>query len=90
MPHVRKALADMGGDGSLINGYGPTESTTFACCYGMSAATEIVNSVPIGKPIGNTEVYVLDWEMQPVPLGVAGELYIGGDGLARGYVGRLG
>jgi aspartate racemase len=72
----------------LINGYGPTENTTFTCCYGMGAGTEIGTSVPIGRPISNTQVYILDQRQQPVPAGVAGELYIGGDGLARGYLNR--
>ncbi|HEX8174908.1 MAG TPA: amino acid adenylation domain-containing protein [Pyrinomonadaceae bacterium] len=82
--HVRRKLLE-GGDGALINGYGPTESTTFACCYEMTSSSRIKESVPIGRPIANTEVYVLDKVMQPAPVGVPGELYIGGDGLARGY-----
>ena len=69
----------------LINGYGPTECTTFACCYPMTSPAQVGVSTPIGRPISNTQVYVLDGQRQPVPLGVTGELYIGGDGLARGY-----
>jgi amino acid adenylation domain-containing protein len=69
----------------LINGYGPTEGTTFSCCYAVSDGVEMGRSVPIGRPIANTQVYVLDEEMREVPVGVAGELYIGGAGLARGY-----
>jgi amino acid adenylation domain-containing protein len=73
----------------LINGYGPTEGTTFTCCYGIPRPLEdSLRSIPIGRPIGNTEVYVLDRTLQPVPIGVAGELYIGGMGLARGYLHR--
>jgi aspartate racemase len=86
--HVRKALDAMGPGQRIINGYGPTESTTFACCYPMTRDTDFGESVPIGRPIGNTTVYVLDGDYQPVPIGVTGELYIGGDGLARGYLGR--
>jgi amino acid adenylation domain-containing protein len=84
VPHVEKVLRTASGT-TLINGYGPTEGTTFTCCYPMTDADDIGSSVPIGRPIANTQVYILDEEMQPAPVGVAGELYIGGDGLARGY-----
>jgi aspartate racemase len=86
-PHVKQALEQLDGC-RVINGYGPTENTTFTCCYPMTSPDQVGNSVWIGKPISNTHVYVLDAEMQPVPLGVTGELYIGGDGLARGYLNR--
>ncbi len=83
--HVRRALAALPAT-RLVNGYGPTESTTFACCYEIPRALpEGLPSIPIGRPIGNTRVYVLDERLEPVPVGVPGELYIGGDGLARGY-----
>lgn len=83
--HVRRALESLP-ETRLINGYGPTESTTFTCCYTIPRSFEpSARSVPIGRPIGNTRVYLLDDRMQPVPVGVPGELYIGGDGLARGY-----
>ena len=85
--HVRRML-EVIGSGRLINGYGPTENTTFTCCYVMTADTRIENTVPIGRPIANTQVYVLDRHLQPVPVGVYGELYIGGDGVARGYLNR--
>ncbi|MDB6031369.1 MAG: amino acid adenylation protein, partial [Verrucomicrobiales bacterium] len=71
----------------LVNGYGPTETTTFAVCHEVKSADGL-RSIPIGKPISNTEVYVLDEYRQPVPIGVPGELYIGGDGLACGYLNR--
>jgi len=80
--HVRKVLRELPGI-KVINGYGPTENTTFTCCYPMKTETEVQQSVSIGKPISNTEVYVLDEHFQPVPIGVHGELFIGGDGLAR-------
>ncbi|WP_353572594.1 amino acid adenylation domain-containing protein [Candidatus Albibeggiatoa sp. nov. BB20] len=73
---------------TLINGYGPTENTTFSCCYSMSKSTEIGETILIGKPICNTQVYVLDKYQRPVPVGVTGELYIAGDGLARDYFNR--
>ena len=69
----------------MINGYGPTENTTFTCCHVMAEANEIWSSVPIGRAVSNTQIYVLDDELQAVPVGVSGELCIGGDGLARGY-----
>jgi hypothetical protein len=84
--HVRRCLAGSGGRLTLINGYGPTESTTFACCHAMSGAHHIGRTVPIGRPIANTRAYVLDGHGCPVPIGVEGELFIGGDGLARGYL----
>nr|QEO74662.1 condensation domain-containing protein [uncultured bacterium] len=82
--HVRKALRAMR-RGVLVNGYGPTESTTFACCNPIVEERLIGSNVPIGRPISNTQVYILDSGLRPVPVGVAGELYVGGDGLARGY-----
>ncbi|NOU19048.1 MAG: amino acid adenylation domain-containing protein [Bacteroidales bacterium] len=71
----------------LLNGYGPTESTTFTCTYSLDKTVETI-SVPIGKPISNRTVYILDKYLKPVPIGVIGELYIGGAGLAHGYLKR--
>ena len=85
--HIRRAQQAIGSQTQLINGYGPTESTTFACCHRLPAAIPAdCPSIPIGRPISNTTAYVLDAIHQPVPVGVTGELYIGGDGLARGYL----
>jgi aspartate racemase len=72
----------------LINGYGPTENTTFTCCYTIAGGSGFATSVPIGRPIRNTRVYILDRFMQPVPVGIPGELCAAGDGLARGYLNR--
>jgi amino acid adenylation domain-containing protein len=90
--HVRMALAGDWG-GKLINGYGPTESTTFACCYEISAAeaeeaADGGRGLSIGGPIENTRAFVVDAWGAPAPVGVVGELYLGGDGLARGYLNR--
>jgi amino acid adenylation domain-containing protein len=72
----------------LINGYGPTECTTFSCCHQITEAAGQSGSIPIGGPIANSEAYVLDKWLLPVPVGVVGEIYLGGDGLARGYRNR--
>jgi len=88
VPDVRKGLALLPNT-EIINGYGPTESTTFTCCYGIPRELDDrLSSIPIGRPIGNTQVYLLDADLNPVPIGVAGELHVGGDGLARGYLNR--
>ncbi|HWM25443.1 MAG TPA: amino acid adenylation domain-containing protein [Chthoniobacterales bacterium] len=84
VPHVRKALRELTGT-RLINGYGPTESTTFACCHTIAPEAPFDGSIPIGRPIANTTAYILDAQLQPAPIGVTGELFLGGDGLARGY-----
>jgi arthrofactin-type cyclic lipopeptide synthetase C len=74
--------------GHLLNGYGPTETTTFALTYEIRRVPAGAPSIPIGRPISNTQVYILDTCTEPVPIGVAGELYIGGAGVARGYLNR--
>ena len=70
----------------FINGYGPTENTTFTCCYTVKELSDTEKSLPIGKPIANTSVYILDAHQKPVPVGVAGEIFTGGDGLSREYL----
>jgi amino acid adenylation domain-containing protein len=86
--HVNRLLHVLDGGGVVVNGYGPTEGTTFTCCHRMTAGSRVEGSVPIGSPIANTWVAIVDGAGQLVPDGVAGELWIGGDGLARGYAGR--
>ena len=83
--HVRRAFETLPGT-TLINGYGPTENTTFTCCHTVSAADLGLPSIPIGRPIGNTTVHLLDSRLRPVPVGIPGELFTGGDGLALGYL----
>ncbi len=87
VPHVRKLFQKLK-NCTLINGYGPTENTTFTCCFAMTASCQIGDSVPIGRPIANTQTYILDRHLQPVPIGVPGELYVGGAGVAREYLNR--
>ncbi|MEN5144490.1 amino acid adenylation domain-containing protein, partial [Pseudomonas juntendi] len=70
----------------LLNGYGPTETTTFAVVCEVCEVAADAGQIPIGRPIGNTQAYVLDASQQLLPQGVVGELYIGGDGLALGYL----
>jgi non-ribosomal peptide synthetase component F len=86
-PHVLRALAALPGV-ELVNGYGPTENTTFSTTHRLRdglAAGE--TSVPIGRPIAGSRAYVLDRSLAPLPVGSVGELYVGGAGVARGYLG---
>jgi len=82
--HVQKALHELNNT-RLVNGYGPTESTTFACCHTIAPDVPLEKSVPIGKPVANTTAYILNENLKPVSIGSKGELFIGGDGVARGY-----
>jgi amino acid adenylation domain-containing protein len=85
--HVRRALAGLPGV-RLVNGYGPTEGTTFTCSYALAPGESVDDPVPLGRPIANTRAFVLDHGLQPMPPGLAGELFAAGDGVARGYLGR--
>jgi amino acid adenylation domain-containing protein len=88
LAHVNRAFETLPFT-QIINGYGPTESTTFTCCYPIPRKIETtIESIPIGSPIANTQVYILDDYLQPVPVGVPGELHVSGAGLARGYLNR--
>ncbi len=83
--HARYALRKLSG-GRLVHAYGPTENTTFTSCFCIDNEWQIgTTTVSIGHPIGGTQIYILDDDMRPVPPGTVGELYTGGDGLARGY-----
>jgi amino acid adenylation domain-containing protein len=98
LPHVRLILS--GGEtlsatdvdkliesATVINGYGPTETTVCASCYDLSCYDPSAGaSIPIGKPLANYQIYILDEDFQCVPIGCAGELCIGGPGVARGYL----
>jgi amino acid adenylation domain-containing protein len=72
----------------LINEYGPTETVVGCCVYDVPRSETFSGDIPIGRPIANTQLYVLDANRQPVPVGVSGELYIGGAGVGRGYLNR--
>ncbi len=84
-PERVRAVLEAGPPQHLLNGYGPTETTTFATFHEVSEVAPNAASIPIGLPIANTDIYLLDEKNEPVPLGVRGEIYIGGDGLALGY-----
>jgi amino acid adenylation domain-containing protein len=73
-------------DTVLVNEYGPTETVVGCCVYFVPRERRFAGAVPIGRPIANTQLYVLDADLQPVPAGETGELYIAGDGVARGYL----
>ncbi|MEM9018354.1 MAG: AMP-binding protein, partial [Verrucomicrobiota bacterium] len=84
--HAALAIETLKPEGKLFNGYGPTENTTFTTVHPISLEDTTRSSLPIGKPIGGTTVYLLDDELNPVPRGVKGRLYLGGNGLALGYL----
>ncbi|WP_027338802.1 non-ribosomal peptide synthetase [Halonatronum saccharophilum] len=87
VPHARKALDYLGKD-KLIHVYGPTETTVYATYYYINEIDKEADNIPIGSPIANTEVYILDENNKSQPIGVPGELCIAGDGLAKGYLNR--
>ena len=87
-PHWVRHVLDSRPPERLLHVYGPTECTTFATCYEVREVPQDATTIPIGKPISNTTAYLLDRHGNPVPMGMPGELYLGGDGLADGYLGQ--
>jgi amino acid adenylation domain-containing protein/non-ribosomal peptide synthase protein (TIGR01720 family) len=86
--NLLERISKLQGACKLINHYGPTESTVGSLTfdYKTDEFKAMASTVPVGRPIANTQVYILNVAMQPQPVGVAGELYIGGEGVARGYL----
>jgi amino acid adenylation domain-containing protein len=87
-PELMRRVKQDGRPQHLLNGYGPTECTTFSTTFKFEALADTARSVPIGRPISNTRVYILNTALQPVPIGAPGEIYIGGPGVALGYLNR--
>ncbi|UJD76475.1 non-ribosomal peptide synthetase [Photorhabdus luminescens] len=87
-PHVIAQVLRNNPPQQLLNAYGPTEGTTFTTTYRIEALATGTTNIPIGRPIANTRVYLLDEQGQPAPLGRVGEIYVGGDGVACGYLNR--
>ena len=85
-PAMVQRVLEHGRPQSLVNGYGPTETTTFAVCQRIEEVKD--SRVPIGRPIANCDAFLLDASLKPVPIGVTGEIYIGGPGVALGYLNR--
>lgn len=83
--HARRALRELPADGVLVNLYGPTEATTAVTANTIRSGDRLDGSLSIGRPAPNNRIYILDDRLQPTPIGVPGELCIGGDGVARGY-----
>ena len=87
-PRAVAKVLSQGPPQRLIHCYGPSESTTFATTYEVTEIPEGAKSIPIGQPIANTQTYILDRRLEIVPVGVPGELYIGGKGVVHGYLGQ--
>lgn len=87
-PKWVKIVCENGSPKNLLHVYGPTECTTFSTWYPIREVSENAATVPIGRPISNTQVHILDKDLVPLPLGIPGEMYIGGPGVAMGYLNR--
>ena len=85
-PEAARAILNTAPPQYLVNGYGPTEVTTFSVCHHVKDIPPNATSIPIGRPISNTRAYIVDQAFEPVPVGIAGELYLGGPGVAGGYI----
>jgi len=85
--HIHKAL-ELLPEAKIVNGYGPSECTVVTTCYRITPQPQRLSSIPIGRPIGDRQVFLLDENLTLVPAGVAGEIFVGGPAVARGYVGR--
>ncbi|MCU0748413.1 MAG: amino acid adenylation domain-containing protein, partial [Akkermansiaceae bacterium] len=83
--HVKRTLDSLPGT-QLVHAYGPTENTTFTTCHSVQRTDLERTTIPIGKPVANTSVHLLDEQLRSVPIGIPGELFTGGDGLAIGYL----
>src|SRR5205814_42465 len=87
-PNWVREVLKQGPPQRLLHVYGPTESTTFSTWHLIESVPDDAVTVPIGRPLSNTETYIVDQYFNPVPVGVPGDLYLGGDGLARDYLNR--
>lgn len=85
LAHIKKFNKNFG-NVKMVNCYGPTETTTFTLVHPIPDTIDQASTVPIGKPIGNYTAYILDKYLRPLPLGAIGELYIGGNGVTKGYL----
>jgi len=87
-PRMAARVVERGPPQRLLNGYGPTETTTFAATHEIREVAASATNIPIGRPISNARIYILDRHLEPVPIGATGEILIGGAGVARGYLNR--
>ena len=87
LAHIHKALELLPAT-QIVNGYGPSECTVFTTCYRITPQPQRLSSIPIGRPIGDRQVFLLDENLTLVPAGVVGEIFIGGPAVSRGYIGR--
>jgi amino acid adenylation domain-containing protein len=87
-PRIIARVLQRGAPQHLINAYGPTETTTMASAHEVREVAAATSIIPIGRPISNTQIYILDAHREPAPIGVVGEIHIGGAGVARGYLNR--